>query len=119
MKKVFSIQEINDPNVDLIIYVLGPESILGYLPEIEDAIYDLGLESDHLNVLFDTLLFSGNSSERFIRARFLSGEFDSSTFEFIEIPENNDYRMYARNFFDSHIELINNSPILNLSLIHI
>lgn len=98
---------------DLIVYTIKSENILSYLSDIEREISGLVDEKKDVHVLFDTLLYSSNSSERFIEAQYSKGEFDNSSFEFIPVPKKDLIRQSSLEFFQSHHEIIKSATLLN------
>lgn len=113
MDDFFVIQEICNQDFDVIIYLTEPESILKYIPNIELQISKLFSEKVELNILLDTLLYSGNTEERFISCKMNMGSIIPESLNFKRISKDSIYRELASEFYGDHKELITNSPILN------
>lgn len=113
MKDFFVIQEVDNPEYGLIVYLTKPDSILNYIPMIEMQINRLFDKNVELNILLDTLLYSGNTEERFISCRMINGRILPKSFNFVNISKDSIYRELASEFYVNHKELINTSPILN------
>lgn len=113
MNDLFVIQETDNKEFNLIVYLTKAESILNYIPMIELQINHLFEKNVNLNILLDTLLYSGNTEERFISCKMVGGKILPNSFDFEKISKNSIYRDITSEFYEEHKNLIMNSSILN------
>jgi hypothetical protein len=57
-------------------------------------------------ILIDSLLYSGNSNERFIKANFVDGEFDKGSFSFIRVPRGSIERKISSEYLRNKVDLL-------------
>lgn len=112
-KKPYVIEKRSHPKYrDIIVYTTASKNPLDYLPEIEADIKHIHLDSKSITVIFDTLLYTGNTQERFIKASYSNGTFNSESFAFYEVPKNDDLRQNSLKFYHKHPEMIQNTGVL-------
>ena len=80
MMKDIIINKSNDPLVKYVIFSISVDSPLFSLNEIAKNI----LLEDGQIILFDQLLQTGDSSNRFLILKFINGEFDLSSIQNVE-----------------------------------
>lgn len=125
INKPYVIEMNNQEPFDVIVYTTAAENLLGHLPAIETSIDVWSrLSSKHLQsrsklnegnitVLFDALLYAGNTKDRFIKATYSNGKFDEESFEFFHVPKKDTIRKQSFAFYQKRPELIQNASLLN------
>lgn len=114
MSKVYHVEKSNIIDFDYIVYSTESENILMYIDAISDQINELSNYSTaKTEILFDTLLYSSNSPDRFIRATHDNLSFVSSSFEILMVPKQSSIRYHSQEFFSKNDYIIHRSFILN------
>lgn len=114
MNEIFQIVKSQDPKYDYVVYLTDGEDIFQYLSEIENEITNLKNNCQRNDrVLFDLLLYSSNTSKRFLYGEIINNHFDDSLFEFIFISKKDTIRKNSLNFFIKNKKFIENSGILS------
>ena len=93
-------------------------SPLKFLTEIEE---ELGSKvHERIEVVFDFLLSSGNTNERFAKVIFDGKSFDKSSFQFIKLEKKNTIRDLAADFYKTSIGHVDNSILTSVQkkLVH-
>lgn len=113
MNNGYIIKESEVEQYDFFIYSTRGENVLNHLDDIEEELSNYDNVDQQSSILFDTLLYGGNRSERFISADYINGKFDRESFEFMTIPKNDIIRDVSLDFFSGHRHFIEKSGILN------
>lgn len=103
-KEEFNIVITNDFKYSVIIIDKTSEPPTYLLSKLKDELISNGVSG---HILIDSLLYSGNSSERFIEANFLDGNFDEGSFQFVDIERGNIIRKITSDYLRKNEELIN------------
>ena len=93
-------------------------SPLKFLAEIEE---ELGSKvHEKIEVVFDFLLSSGNTNERFAKAVFDGKSFDKSSFQFIKLEKKNIIRGLSADFYKMGAGYVDNSMLTSVQkkLVH-
>lgn len=87
-------------------------SPLDFIKDIENDLKSIVNYS--LEVIFDFLLSSGNSKERFGKINYTGSEFDMKSFQFIKVPQKNDLRNVSVNYYRNKDENLDNSILTSI-----
>lgn len=103
---------LQSPNKDYSYLVISTsyETPLTHMPQL---IQDLSSYSDGFKVVFDFLLCSGNSSERFYEAFFDGKDLLSNSFKSLNIDKKSELRKSSCDYLKDHSEYLTNS-VLNM-----
>lgn len=85
-----------------------------YLEEIVTELKNQNI--GNAKVIFDMLLCRGNSSERYTEAIFDGEVFLKSSFQFIKVNKKDILRHLAHDFYNSHIDILDNSILTSLQI---
>lgn len=113
MNEFFVVQESQSDKYDFVVYSTMGENVLDHLKEIEKEISDRFDAHEKSTILFDTLLYSGNTPDRFIWADYADGAFITDSFDFASVPSNDEIRQLALTFFMKNKTYIEQSGVLN------
>ena len=75
---------------------------------------DLNYKEINGQILIDSLLYSGNNSERFIKVNFINGDFVKDSFEYISIPRGSFERKLSSDYLRSKIEILYSSCLTEI-----
>ena len=109
----FAIKESQSERYDFLVLSTKGENVLNRLGEVEKEISNRFKAGKKSRILFDTLLYAGNTPDRFIHADYNDGAFDRNSFEFVNVPKKDHLREQSLNFFIDHSKYIENSTMLN------
>ncbi|WP_160680889.1 type II toxin-antitoxin system RnlB family antitoxin [Clostridium sp. C8-1-8] len=87
-------------------------SPLDFLKDIEKDL--MNIVNYSMEVVFDFLLSSGNSSERFGQINYTANGFDMKSFKFIKIPPKNQLRELSVNYYKDKDENLDNSILTSI-----
>lgn len=108
-----SVYEILPSNNNMFMCIILPTSYYNPLKEIDALIKQIGERySVSGYVIFDFLLSSGNTSERFAKVFFDKG-FVADTFSYITLDNNNPIRKYISNFLNTKSFYLTHSVLTN------
>ena len=93
--KRYEINVLREEN-KCIIFSTTYVSPLDFIKDIENDLRSIINYS--IDVIFDFLLSSGNSQERFGRINYTGSGFDMRSFQFISVPKKNNLRKVSANF---------------------
>lgn len=110
----YKILKINNENYKAIIFAQSYETPLLYLDEISSELKDLGISD--CNIVFDMLLSSGNTSQRYVEAMFDGEQFIKTTIQHIPIDKKNSLRTISLNFFKSNSSILQSSILNSLQI---
>ena len=110
----YKILKINDENYKAIVFAQSYETPLLYLNEISSELKKQGIYN--CNIIFDMLLNSGNTSQRYIEACFNDGTFLKNTIKHINIDKKNNLRKISSEFFKSNSTILQNSILNSLQI---
>ncbi|MDY3360015.1 MAG: type II toxin-antitoxin system RnlB family antitoxin [Clostridium celatum] len=99
----FNIVVMNDFKYSVVIIDKTSEPPTYLLPKLKDELISNSISGD---ILIDSLLYSGNSNERFIKANFIDGDFIKGSFEFVDIERGNVIRKITSDYLRDNQELI-------------
>lgn len=109
-KSDYDVLRSADSNYPVYIIENSCEPPTSLLKDIENDLSSLGISGE---IIIDSLLYNGNNQERFISAYFNGNKFDSGTFKFIEVDNNNILRKLTSEYFRKNISLIEYSILNN------
>jgi hypothetical protein len=109
----YHLKESQVKNYDFIVYTIKGENVLNHLSEIEKEIETKAQMRAQFLVLFDTLLYSNNTEERFLCAQYKKNKFDMGSFKFVYISKKDKIRKQSLDFFKSNIRYVEKSTLLN------
>ena len=89
---------------DIIVFSQSYESPFSCLDEITKEIREISVSN--ARILFDTLLSSGNTNERFAEACYTDDNFVLGSFQFVEISKKDQLRKYCAEFFCENREIL-------------
>lgn len=96
-----------------LVLILDCESPFVYLQEIAQ-------ELNHRKyagiIVFDELLHSGNSEERFIICRFEQGKFEMNSFQFYDVPKQDSLRGYMDSYMRQNLEELRASGLTSYQI---
>ena len=110
MKK-YEITVLREEN-QYIIFSTTYISPLDFIKDIEKDMKDI--VNYNVEVVFDFLLSSGNSKERFGKINYNSNGFDMRSFEFINVPKKNKLREISANYYKDKNENLDNSILTTI-----
>ena len=110
----YKIVEINNENYKAIIFAQSYETPLLYLDEISSELKEHGMSN--CNIVFDMLLSSGNTSQRYVEAMFDGEQFIKTTIKHIPIDKKNTLRTISLNFFKSNSSILQSSILNSLQI---
>lgn len=94
----------NNFNYDIIIFSKSYDSPFDYLDDLEQEIRSHSKSSKM--ILFDSLLTTGNTSDRFIEAHFNDDGFDYDSFKITDLDRSSPLRKYCSDFFSKNREIL-------------
>lgn len=100
----FNIVITNDFKYSVVIIDKTSEPPTYLLSKLKDELISNGVSG---YILIDSLLYSGNSRERFIEANFVDGNFEEGSFQFVDIERGNVIRKITSDYLRKNEELIN------------
>ena len=105
--KNFGIVKLTQQN-QVLVLIYDCESPFCYLPEIAAE-----LKTSNFNgtVIFDELLHSGNTKERFISGSFENGSFQKESFQFIPIKKQDTIRMPMCRYLKNDLDYLHSSGL--------
>ena len=103
------VKQINFDKYSGVVYSCSYDSPVSYLLDIEKQIRELGIGDGY--ILFDTLLSKGNSSTRFLEAKFEDGKFIKASIKNIEVPKNSEIRKAACEIYRESVINLNKSVL--------
>ncbi|WP_017825439.1 type II toxin-antitoxin system RnlB family antitoxin [Clostridium botulinum] len=109
--KRYEINVLREEN-KCIIFSTTYVSPLDFIKDIENELRNVINYS--VEVVFDLLLSSGNSQERFGRINYTGNEFDMKSFQFINVPKKNDLRKVAVSYYKDKDENLDNSILTSM-----
>lgn len=114
MNTSFKITNKKIDRFDIVVFSTTCDNILSHLEDISMDIQSLisDKKDDHLVVLFDTYLFSNNSSERFIYAEYAQNKFVKGSFKFTNLFSNEAIMNFCKFFFITNLSELGNLSIL-------
>lgn len=110
MKK-YEINVLSEEN-KCIIFSTTYVSPLDFINDIENELRRIVNYS--VEVVFDFLLSSGNSQERFGRINYTGSEFDMRSFQFINVSKKNDLRKVSANYYKDKDQNLENSILTSI-----
>lgn len=113
MNEFFIIKESKSEQYDFFVYSTMGENVLDYLEDVEKEISNHFKADKKSKILFDTLLYTSNTPDRFIHADYTDDTFVTDSFEFITVPKKDTIRKLSLDFFKSHKNYIEQSGVLN------
>lgn len=105
--KEYDIIKLENQNVILVL-IRTCESPFEYLPEISDDLKKLNYSG---KVIFDEMLHSGNTDERFISCIFEDGGFAAESFQFIAVKKKAPIRKFLCDYLQSEKEYLHSSGL--------
>ncbi|MBU3196727.1 type II toxin-antitoxin system RnlB family antitoxin [Clostridium algidicarnis] len=87
-------------------------SPLDFIKDIENDLKSIVNYS--IEVVFDFLLSSGNSKERFGKINYTGSGFDMKSFQFINVPKKNDLRKVSVSYYKNKDENLDNSILTSM-----
>lgn len=102
--KQFKIVPLEGKEYDIIVFSQSYESPFSCLDEITKEIREISVSN--ARILFDTLLSSGNTNERFAEACYTDDNFVLGSFQFVEISKKDQLRKYCAEFFCENREIL-------------
>lgn len=99
----FEVFQTEEPGFRIVIAMKTCEAPLRYVSEIEKNLKTFNYQG---SVLIDQLLHSGNTSERFISARFDGERFEATSFKFTSVQRRHQVRQYMNSILRNNPESI-------------
>ncbi|MEN3776546.1 type II toxin-antitoxin system RnlB family antitoxin [Priestia megaterium] len=112
--KNFDLESLEDYEYKFVVYSTSFETPFACIDEITEELKKQN--NSNVKVLFDLLLSIGNTSERFVEAKFDGEMLCKSSFQYIKLDKKNSLRMRSRDYYRAHLFLLDNS-VLNSSQI--
>ena len=109
MSNHFIVEKSSVDRFDFVVYGTEAKSVLSSLGKIQAELKGV----KNAVVLFDHLLYAGNTKNRFITATVKDGRFDMDSFKITKQINGNDVRKMAKAFFHRHAEFVRSNSILN------
>lgn len=109
--KRYEINVLSEEN-KCIIFSTTYVSPLDFINDIENDLKSIVNYS--IEVIFDFLLSSGNSQERFGKINYTGSEFDMRSFQFINVPKKNNLRKVSVNYYKYKDENLENSILTSM-----
>ncbi|MGG3990066.1 type II toxin-antitoxin system RnlB family antitoxin [Bacillus smithii] len=109
--KNFDLERLENSDYKFMVYSTSFETPFSSLEEITEQLRQRNNGTSNCKVIFDLLLSIGNTSERFVEARFDGESFDRSSFKYIKLNKKHYLRMKSRDFYSKHLFLLENSVL--------
>lgn len=100
----------NENKKQYIVFSTSYISPLKYINEIEQELFNQ--VNEEVEIIFDLILSSGNSKERYGKAIYNGKQFDRKSFQYISIPKTNELRNFSTQYYEKCSYFVENS-ILN------
>lgn len=107
----FEILKVNDFKYNSLIVTNSFDTPFSNLKEIANELLSRGIHSGY--VIFDLLLITGNTNDRFVEAEVCEGEFIDETFKNIEISKKSDLRYITMNLLKNEMLVLEASMLNN------
>ena len=102
--KQFKIVPLEGKEYDIIVFSQSYESPFSCLDEITKEIREYNISN--AKILFDTLLSSGNTNERFAEAVYSNENFIAGSFQFVNISKKDYLRKYCAEYFCENKDIL-------------
>lgn len=99
----FNMFNINEERWNLLIALNTNDSPFDLLDEIQQALEEIHFKG---NVLFDQMLHTGNTEERFICASYYDGIFEQNSFRFVNVEKKNVVRRYLCEYLKADKDML-------------
>ncbi|GFZ87311.1 hypothetical protein GCM10008018_36930 [Paenibacillus marchantiophytorum] len=110
--KNYDVLEIDNNEYKFFVISTSYETPLSYLTSINQEL----LPNYSCKVIFDFLLCSGNSSDRFYEAYFDGHEVKKSSFKNLKVEKKDDLRKISSAYLMEHKDYLNNSVLSSIQI---
>jgi hypothetical protein len=107
--KGYELLTVNYNEYKFLVLSTSFETPLNHINEITTELSENG--SNDYKVIFDMLLSIGNTSERFVEAKFDGDKLNQSSFNYIHVNKKDDLRKISTQFLKENCYLLDNSVL--------
>ncbi|MBU5256810.1 type II toxin-antitoxin system RnlB family antitoxin [Tissierella praeacuta] len=107
--KLFSIYPVQNEIYSCIVFINTHITPFEVIDEISSELKNICIDSS--KILFDLLLYRGNSSKRYFEAKFINGKFESGSFRPVDISKRSNIRKISTCYFKDNFCLLKYSML--------